>query len=87
MNHRGMTWLIAGMVLWAAPAGPAGIGTFTVPEDRVKVVLHVDGQSAKAADANPGTEAAPFKTIGRAAAVARWSGPIRIRKRSSRPSG
>ena len=71
----------------AALSSRADFTPFTIPEDQVKVVLHVDGQSAKAADANPGTEAAPFKTIGRAAAVARWSGPIRIRKRSSRPSG
>lgn len=43
---------------------------FTVPEDQVQQTLHVNGLSPQASDDNPGTEARPLKTVGRAAALA-----------------
>src|SRR5512146_18986 len=54
--------LITGATL-AATASNAAFAPFTFPDDQVRQTLHVDGGAAHASDANPGTEALPFRTI------------------------
>ena len=67
--------MVAGLVVCVVmgvtrQASRAEFTPFAIPEDQVKVVLHVDGGHSRAADTNPGTEGAPFKTIGAAVTVA-----------------
>ncbi|MCY2928253.1 MAG: right-handed parallel beta-helix repeat-containing protein [Planctomycetota bacterium] len=55
------------------PVAKPGGGEFKFwrPQAVFSTTLHVDTQSPRASDANPGTESLPFKTIGRAAEVLR----------------
>jgi len=55
LRHAGMMWLsLMLLICWATAQAPAG------------KTYWVDGSSAQAADTNPGTEEAPWKTIARA---------------------
>ncbi len=53
-----------------------GIDTMTPNADQH--IYHVAREHPSASDANPGTEAAPFRTIGRAAQLAEPGDTIRV---------
>jgi hypothetical protein len=66
MGAKQMCWFPAGLWLIAATLSGGAVHTRLVSA----ATYHVNAAAATAADTNPGTEAAPWKTLSRAAAAA-----------------
>ena len=77
--HSKCRFVVQLMICLASAAGMARAGETldlsritgaTIPEERVTAILHVDNVNDAASDENPGTEAQPLLTLGRATALA-----------------